>query len=535
MASQSQVSAPSTTNSQPAAPSSNPGISRESFLQRARAAALRDKRASKSPAPSRAQSPAGPLNASVQQAPQAEEATSGQSENHSPASAPDNAPRYGSILNAAPSWSTVEASSGAADTNQAPAAPAPAPSSPTTEAMELDELQDLKADRDQRHSSPEVEFIQETGPTQQRQRPHLVSSASAPAPCSSTEQAATATVPPSLYNFAQDSPSAAVDDQLELPKTEAQRPEELDTTVTTSDTAGQSSASVTAAASGAGGAAAGESSGSSDPSQPALFGDPSPLLPLIQSFPPDSRRIAIRSFETLPEDIRRKVLGSTAMMENFKAYVLTNVVPTQQQPTTTTTSQSDGGQQQLTTAPAPEPPVTITQSTSIQPVEVAPLEPLPLSEEQMQSEQLQQAQLAQQQALETATAHISNVGGQQQSSDNFAPAMQQSLSGQQGSALSNLSSAFATTQQQSPVTQQSPPTTFQQSPFVSHASTLQPQSPVVVQAAPQHHGPTVPAPFRQTPLDRSTATTTPGTTVSSALVSVGGMENRLGAWTQGLL
>lgn len=300
---------------------------------------------------------------------------------------------------------------------------------------------------------------------------------------------------------------------------------------------------MTAAASGAADApneadastAAGGSSGSSDPSQPALFGDPSPLLPLIQSFPPDSRRIAIRSFETLPEDIRRKVLGSTAMMENFKAYVLTNVVPTQQQPTTTTTYQSDGGQQQSTTAPAPQPPATITQSTSIQPVEVAPLEPLPLTEEQKQSEQLQQAQLAQQQALQTATAHISNIGGQQQSLDSFAPAMQQPLSGQQGATLSNLSSAFATAQQQSPVIQQSPPTTFQQSPGVSHASTLQPQSPVVVQAAPQHCGPTVPAPFRQTPLDRSTATTTPGTTVSSALVSVGGMENRLGAWTQGLL
>lgn len=216
MASQSQVSAPSTTNSQPAAPSSNPGISRESFLQRARAAALRDKRASKSPASSRAQSPAGLHIASVQQAPQ--EATSGQNENHSPASAPDNAPRYGSILNAAPSWSTVESSSGAADTNQTPAAPAPAPISPTTGAMELDELQDLKADHDQRHSSPEIEFIQETGPTQQRQRPPLVSSASVPAPSSLTEQAATVPVPPSLFNFAQDSPSAAVDDQLELPR-----------------------------------------------------------------------------------------------------------------------------------------------------------------------------------------------------------------------------------------------------------------------------------------------------------------------------
>lgn len=494
MASQSHVSAPSTTISLPAGPSSTPGITRESFLQRARAAALRDKGRSGSPAFSRAQCPAGSHdNAAAQKVTQPDDATThtGQSAHSGSGSAPA-APQGAS------SW-TVEQSSHIAEHDQA----APASSSPTTVVMELNELQDLKAD--QRHSSPDsVEFIQETGPThqqQQRRRPHLESSASAMVPSSSTSQPAPAVAPPSLHNFAQDPPSAAIDAQLE-PETTVAEPEASGAATSTVDT----SSSLPAA----------ESSGLSS-SQPALFGEPSPLLTLIQSFPPDCRRIAIRSFETLPEDIRRKVLGSTAMTDNFKAYVLTNVVPAQQQQqvaatTATTTSQ---------------PPATITpQSTFNQ---------LPDVLQQSQAQQVQQvqlAQLAEQQAQATAAPHISNIGEHAQPSTNtgnlppaVAPSVQQP-------------STFAATQQQSPVIQQatSPVAAFQQSPGVSHTSTLQSPSPVIVQAAAQHYGPAVPPSAQQVHQAGLLATAAPAATsaVSSALVSMGGMENRLGAWTQGL-
>ncbi|EKD03524.1 hypothetical protein A1Q2_02107 [Trichosporon asahii var. asahii CBS 8904] len=507
MASQSQVSAPSTTTSPPSAPSSTPGITRESFLQRARAAALRDKGGSKSPASSRAQSPAGSRSSTAQQVTQPEDAVSqnGQAARAFPAL--ESAPRLDTITQSAPSWSVDRALDSVERTQPAPA------SSPTTEVLEMDELQDSKAD--QRHSSPDsVEFIQETAPTQQRRRPPLVSS-SAPAPSSSTVQPAAGPAPPTLDNLAEDSPSAAVEDQLELsvpdvPVTNVAEPEVPENTTTAEAIASLPTA------------------GSSDPSQPALVGDPSPLLPLIQSFPPDSRRVAIRSFEALPEDIKRKVLGSKAMMDNFKAYVLTNVVPAQQQTTaasTTTTSQPS--------------------AVNAQPI---PNESADLAQQQSQAQQVQRAQLAQQQAWPAVpAADITNIGEQPSTnSGNTVPTLQQTQSPQLHDPHS---SAYVAQQQQSPVVPQvvqqvqSPTTAFQESPGVSIASTLQSQSPVIVQAAPQHYGPAVPpsvVPSVQAPLHRvgqgttTAPATVPNSAVSSALVSVGGMENRLGAWTQGL-
>lgn len=507
MASQPHVSAPSTTNSQPASSSSS-SITKESFLQRARAAALRDKRGSKSPSSSRAQSPAGSLHGQgTTSHARTNVDTSAQAQPGENAHLPgEGAPRYGSILNTTPSWSVARdpsiAPSGAAEPNQSSAPPL---SSPTTEAMELDELQDLKADH--RHSSPDsVEFIQETGPTQRR-RPPLVSSASAPAQAASTDQPApapaTSIVP--LNNFAQDSPSAAVDAQLELPGTDAEATSG-DSTAVLPEVSAPADASVLPATSGR----SSDPSRSADPSQPALYGDPSPLLPLIQSFPPDCRRIAIRSFETLPEDIRRKVLGSTSMMDNFKAYVLTNVVPAQQPSTTPAEQQATVSDQQQTITPAQQQTTAIARPqstdshTSTQPVDTVPTVSMVAEQQQVQPQQQVQQQT------------------------------QSSIADQLSLPQKQPSMAFTGVQTQSPVIQQPPvvqsPLAFQQSSGLPPASAL---SPVIVQSTPQQYGSTVPPLLRQRPLDRSGQPTTT-TTSSTALTTTGAMENRLGAWTQGL-
>lgn len=546
MASQSQVSTPSATNPQSGAPSNTPSITKESFLQRARAAALRGKQPSNSPTSSRAYSPSGSVNGSSQQVPPTDgvpPAQTGQTAHGE--GAPASAPRYGSILNA-PSWNVAEASSAA--TEQPQTSPS-APGIPGPEAMELDELQDLKAD--QRQSSPDsVEFIQETGPTQQRRKP-VASSTTAPAPESSASAGQPA-VPAAAAvdrhsNLAQDSPSAAVDDQLELPRVDDQAPANG-----LSNTGGSTSGSVAEET-------------TSDPSQPALFGEPSPLLPLIQSFSPDSRRIAIRSFETLPEDLRRKVLNNPAMMNNFKAYVMTNLVPSQQQAVSAasgaTTAPSTSNQQVNVAA-------TTAQSASIQQTDATAAVPVvssALGQQHAQAQQVQQVHptaqtqhlqataQAQQQPLSTAASRLDANAGSTQPPNMSEPLLDPALrQPQQRPSLPHLQSSNytqSTAQQHSPVILQSP-VAFQQSPGLSHASVIQSSAmndtPVIVQAAPQQYGPAVPPLMRQAPLDQTGLTAgsaasiaagagpTAGQTVSTALMAVGGMENRLGAWTQGL-